>query len=197
MPDEVVDAVLPLEATPEEVEAGVAEAIEAITTPPPEEDTPIAWDTLLPQDQYVPPQAAPAADYEEPGFLDEIQSKASQGAIVGIQGAMMNQNALRSALGKAGANEETQALAEATLWALNPQVMASPGAARFAAQQAIGAMAMQGKSWKRPPASAPPSAQPVGRPNPSYTAPEVERDTAAFNAAFKDLGISADLLNED
>ena len=158
-------------------------------TPEPVAAEPPAWDWPT-----VTPEPAPAV---EPAYNPYDPESIQQGAVDSVTGLMRNQSQLRSALTAQGASEEVKQLAEYTLLSMDPNMMGQPGAAQIAASLAIGSMAMQNKSWKSAPIANPPTAQPVGRANPSHTSPELETDKSDFNKAFEGMGITADLLEEN
>lgn len=178
--NEMTEETLSEETEPEVEEEPVA----AVEEPPP-------WD--FPTFTQTP--AAPQT--EDPGIYDSLKAEAASEATKAISGLLQNQSSLRNTLTRQGASPETIALAEATLLSMDPRVMIQPGAAQIAAALAIGQSTMSGKSWKAaPPPSIPPAAFQPGKENPSQTPPEVEKELADFNRAFKNLGITSDLLNE-
>lgn len=153
-----------------------------------------AWDWPTP----APIVAAPAVEPEPTYIYDpvEVQRGAVSQSVDSVKGLLTNQAALRSQMAAQGANPETVQLAEYALLSMDPKMMGDPQAAQVAASLAIGTMTMQGKSWKQAPIPTPPPSNPIGKENPSYTAPETEQATKEFNAAFAKLGIDASLLEE-
>lgn len=179
------EPVAPIEPTEPAIEITPVVAAEPVEPAQPAWD----WPTLSQPATEPPPP-------DDPGLLDEIRQGATQGAVDSVRGIMQQQAELRNQLARMNANEEVTTLAEYTLLSMNPAMAAQPGAARMAASLAIGSLNLENKSWQRPRVTTPPTAQPVGNPNPTYTAPETDAAMKDFDAAFAGTGISSkDLEN--
>lgn len=181
--DQIIEPAAPPEPAPEPAPAPEPEPVLAA---PPEPEPAPAWDWDL-------GSGTPA----DPPPSDDIFGDVRQGAVQDMTGVLRNQAELRAQMVRQGASSEAIQLAEYTLFSMAPGVMVQKGAAQVAASIAVGSLQMQGKSWKAPAPTTPPPANPVGQPNPTHTDPNLESEKAAFNRAFADLGINADLLEEN